>query len=126
MYSDYKITANTLKANNFEVNFEYNIKDAKYWDGIYVVLLNVPKGINEFDNIYGVNSEGKVIWRIQNPIEAFAIDKNEQGYNYIASSIYVHITLSPNGIFTAITFFAMKYTFDFKTGKLLTKEVGRW
>jgi len=126
MNSNFEIVKNTLKTNSFAINFAHNIADVKYWDGVYVVLLAIPNEINETDNIYGIDSKGEVIWRIENPIKAFKVDKNEQGYNYLASSVYVHMHLSSSGVFTANTFFAMKYTFDYKTGKLLKKESGRW
>lgn len=126
MSTSYEIIESTLRTSSFMVNFEYNIADVKYWDGIYVVLLAIPNGINETDNIYGVNSYGKIIWRIENPIRAFNIGKDDQGYNYLASSVFTLVHLSSDGTFTANTFFAIKYTFDCKTGKLLKKESGRW
>jgi hypothetical protein len=126
MNSKYEIVKNTLETNNFKVDFTYNIADVKYWDDIYVVLLTIPNEINETENIYGVNIDGEVIWRIENPINAFKVDKDEQGYNYLSSSVYTHMHLSSNGTFTATTFFAMKYVFDSRTGKLLKKEFGRW
>jgi hypothetical protein len=126
MNLDYEIVENTLKLNGFAVDFKYQIADTKYWDGIYIVMLEIPNEINETDNIYGVDSKGNVIWRIENPIKAFNVAKNEQGYNYLAASTYVHMHLGLNGDFTATTFFAIKYTFDYKTGKLLGKKAGRW
>ncbi len=126
MNSNYEVAENSLITTNFKIDFEHNISNVIYWDDIYVVLLFIPNNVNETDNIYGINSKGEIVWRIQNPIKAFKIDKNEQGYNYLSSSVYVHMHLDSDGIFTATTFFAMKYMFDYKTGKLLKKEYGRW
>jgi len=120
------LNKSTLKVNDCEIEFEHNIADVKYWDEIYVVLLDIPNDVDEVDNIYGVDSHGKLLWRIENPIKAFNVSPNEQGYSYLASSIYVHMHLSSEGIFTANTFFAMKYTFDHRTGKLLKRESARW
>jgi len=121
----YKIAGNSLKTERFNINFNYRIADVRYWDGVYIVLLSIPNEIDEVDNIYGVDGNGKIIWRIENPIKAFKIDEQEQGYNYFASSVYVAIHLD-KGVFTGTTFFAIKYTFDYKTGKLINKESVRW
>lgn len=126
MNSNYEVINKTLETNDFTVDFEYNIQDVIYWDGIYIVLLSIPNEVNEVDNIYGVNSRGKVIWKIENPTKAFKLNKNEQGYDYMALSIYVHMNVSAEGVFTANTFFGMRYIFDYKTGKLLKQESSRW
>ena len=121
MSSNFQISGNILKVDNFEISFDYEIGEVKYWDGVYVVFLSLPRGAKEVDNVYGVNSEGELIWRIENPVQAFNLDESEQGYDYYASSIYVGINLTPTGVLSATTFFGMKYTFDHKTGKLLEK-----
>ena len=122
---NYKILKCSLKTNEFIVDFDYKIASVKYFDEIYVVLLSIPTKVDEVDNIYGVDRKGNIAWRIENPIKAFNIGEDEQGYNYFSSSTYVNISVN-EGIFTGITFFSMKYTFDYKTGKLLKKEGGRW
>ena len=122
---EYEIIDNTLRTRSFNVNFGYKITDVTYWDGVYVVLLSIPNKVDEVDNIYGVDENGNIIWRIENPIKAFKIDKKEQGYNYFASSVYVNVRLD-EGIFIGTTFFAVKYTFDYKTGKLINKEPSKW
>lgn len=126
MSSNYEVINKTLKANNFIVEFKHNIQDVIFWDGIYIVLLSIPNEVNEVDNIYGVNSDGEVIWEIENPTKAFKLNKKEQGYNYMALSIYVHMNVSAEGVFTANTYFGMRYIFDYKTGKILKKERSRW
>ncbi len=126
MSSNYEIINKTLKTDDFTANFEHNIQDVIFWDGIYVILLSIPNEVNEVDNIYGVNLCGEVIWRIENPIKAFKLSKDEQGYDYLASSIYVHLHMSAEGVFTANTFSGMRYIFDYKTGKLLKQECSRW
>lgn len=117
----YKVIDNKLFIDENECDFEYNIEDVKYQEGVYIVLLNIPSEVNEADNIYGVNELGEVIWRIENPIIAFNIKPDEQGYNYYADSIYVGLFVS-EGKFSASTFFGMNYVFNFKTGKLISKK----
>ena len=125
MDMNYEIVGCSLKTNEFIINFNYEIADVHFYDGIFVVLLTIPTKVNEIDNIYGVDLKGNVAWRIENPIKAFDIENDEQGYNYFASSTYISISMN-KGIFIGTTFFSMKYTFDYKTGELLKKEAGRW
>lgn len=122
----YNVEGKNIRLEENSINFEHNIQDVKYWDGIYVVLLKIPNNVNEKDNVYGIDASGKLMWKIQNPVEAFDLKGNEQGYNYLASSVYVQIHVDSSGIFTATTFFGIKYTFDYKTGKLLKQESVRW
>jgi len=117
----YKVIGNKLFIDENECAFEYDIEDVKYQEGIYIVLLNIPNEVNEVDNIYGVNKLGEIIWRIENPIVAFNIKSDEQGYNYYADSIYVGLFVSESK-FSASTFFGMNYDFNFKTGKLIGKK----
>ena len=121
----YGIVEHSLETEKFKIGFEYKIADVKYWDEIFVVLLSIPNKVDEIDNIYGVSVDGDIIWRIENPIKAFKITIQEQGYSYYRMSVYVDIQLN-RGVFTGTTFFGVKYTFNHKTGKLLTKKVGRW
>lgn len=126
MDTNYEVIEKTLKTDNFTVNFEHNIQDVILWDKIYIILLSIPNEVEEVDNIYGVNLSGKVIWRIENPVKAFNLKEEEQGYDYMVSSIYVLMHLSAEGVFTANTFGGMRYIFDYKTGKLLKQESSRW
>ena len=122
MSSSFEMSEKRLIINNFEVNFDYNIENVVYWDGVYVVLLHIPNESKEVDNIYGVDCNGDIIWRIENPIQAFNVDENVTWYDHLALSIYVGLNLTPAGDFSATTFFGIKYTFDHKSGKLLEKE----
>lgn len=110
----------------FVTEFKRDISVVKLKNDIFILLLSIPNSINEIDNIYGVNEDGKVFWRIENPVKAFNINKDEQGFNYYASSTYVFMNESPEGIFTANTFSGMRYSFDYLTGKLIRREQSRW
>ena len=124
--SNYEVYNNKLIVNGFEIEFDYDIADVKYMDKVYVVLLHIPNEVNEVDNIYGVDHMARLLWRIESPIAAYNITPSEQGYNYLVSSTYVHMYMDSEGVFTANTFFSIKYTFDHKTGKLLGREFTRW
>ena len=123
MDTNYKISGNKLITDNFTTSFEYNIGQIECWDEMYVVMLDIPVGVDELDNVYGVDFNGKIVWRIESPLKAFNVVKETQGYMYYAKSIYVCINLHEKGILTATTFFSMCYTVDHKTGKLLAETM---
>lgn len=127
MSKGYTINGRNLETKHMKVHFNFNIKEVIFYNNIYVVLLDIPNNVNEIDNIYGVNSQGNIIWRIENAKKAFPTKKiGTAEYDNMTSSIYVGLQLSSNGEFIASTFFAIKYKFDYKTGKILKKEIGRW
>ena len=125
--NDYRIENKKLLSKDFKVDFDYNIKDIQYIDNIYIILLDIPNNVDEIDNVYGVNEKGEIIWRIENPEKTFPVNKTgKPEYDNIALSVYVSINFNPDMLLTATTFFATKYVVDYKTGKLLKKEQGRW
>lgn len=126
MSKNYEVEKCELKTANFTVKFDYEIAKVEYLDGIYIVLLYIPVGIDEVDNIYGVDSNGNVLWRVENPVKAFSLSEDDQGFMYSAKSIYVGLNLDEAGTLSGTTFFAMRYTIDYKTGKLLKEEFMRW
>ena len=38
MSTSYEIIESTLRTSSFRINFEYNIADVKYWDGLSTVF----------------------------------------------------------------------------------------
>ena len=77
---NYEISGHSFTTNNFSIRFEHEIMSVHYYDGIYVVLLGHPNKVtpmDEDDSIYGVDLEGNIVWRIENPTEAFNLSKEE-------------------------------------------------
>ena len=124
--NNYEVEKKTLGINDFTIKFDYIISDVKFIDGTYVVLLDIPVGIDEIDNVYGVASDGIIIWRVENPIKAFELNEGTQGFEYYAKSIYVDISLDDKNNLSGTTFLGMKYIIDYKTGKLLEESYIRW
>jgi len=126
MSDKYKINDNKLELKSGVVDFNHNIKEVIFYNNIYIILLNIPNHIDEVDNIYGVNSQGEIIWRIESPEIVFPVNELTEEYANMSKSIYTAIHKQTNEEFVGHTFFAFKYKFDYKTGKLLGKELGRW
>lgn len=113
----YIIERNILKTTEFEIQFQYDIDSIECIDNMYLVLLKIPKGSKEVDNLLGVDSNGKVIWKVQNAGEAFGILQNTP---YVA----MHIVDSKKVKVTS--FFGFRFTVSIVDGKLLEKEHLRW
>lgn len=121
-----KYTNNKLITKMKEVKFQYNILDIRYSNGLYVVMLDIPKSVDEIDNIYGVNEDGVIVWRVENPIRAFNISEDTKGYAYYKQSVYVGFLESNDKFLHVVTFFGMKYKLNGENGKLIEIEQSRW
>lgn len=117
---------NKLITKKGETEFQYKILDVKYHSKLYIVMLNIPNSVEEVDNVYGVDENGTIIWRIESPIKAFAISSNTKGYDYYRKSTYVGFLDSDDNFLRVVTFSGMKYKLNCENGKLLEIESSRW
>lgn len=60
-----------LHINNSSVYFNYNIQSIIVLNEKIIVLLDIPMGCKEIDNIYAVDMNANIIWRIQSMKERF-------------------------------------------------------
>lgn|GEM_PF-2451972 len=125
MTKHYEISGNKLIAEDFTVDFGYEIGQAEYRDGIYIVRLDIPQGVEKLNNIFGIDLNGKIVWQIESPLKAFNITEETQGYDYYAKSEYVNFHLGVDGMIYAHTFASMCYIVDYKNGKLLDEKASR-
>ena len=114
---DYEIIENTLKTQIFEVCFDHDIQTVIRHNNVYVVLLGsqdinckISRALRT--NVYGVNSCGEIIWRIQDT-------RSFEGNNNVDLSLIIDIEKDKDGNLFAYTFTGTKYRFDSTTGKLL-------
>lgn len=131
MEKNYEVFGKKLKTKNFEVSFAQNIETVIWHDNVFVVLLSptdengsVMKELT--NNVYGVNSQGEILWRIGESITPTRPSELEIAEEiHIDPELFTLIHLWPEGI-KATTFFAMRYTLDHKTGRILNKDSVRW
>jgi len=127
----YEIKGDILKTNDFEVCFPHCIDTVILFDDIFIVLLSPTDEngkiiTNLKNNIYGVNADGKILWQIgslSSPDTVF--DSNNVGDTSFEPELFTGIHLWPDGV-KATSFFALRYTLDHKTGKILKKDSVRW
>ena len=113
----YTIEKDILKTIEFEIQFQYDIDSVEHINNMYLVLLRIPMGSKEVDNLLGLDSNGKIVWKVQDAGEAFGILQNTP---YVA----MHIVDSKK--VKVISFFGFCFTVRIEDGKLLEKEHLRW
>ena len=85
------------------------IKQILVFEGKYKVALLHGSGIDKGRNVVGLDSTGKIIWRI-------APDPINPSFDYVSIS-------NKNGILYAINFSTNEVEVDYKTGRILSN---RW
>ncbi|WP_430885869.1 hypothetical protein [Fusibacter sp. JL216-2] len=111
------IDNNKIIVGENECRFDHPILDYVHSDGVYIVVLNIPKGTKEIDNVYGVNENGKLIWKIQSVTDAFGIAENTP---------YISIRIDESDSVVVNNFFGMRYEVDPSDGTLKKKECISW
>ncbi|GAB4393523.1 MAG: hypothetical protein Tsb005_12190 [Gammaproteobacteria bacterium] len=59
-----RLVVSTLNSVKY-VQFPYEIKQVEEFGEILVVRLKIPVGIILNENVFGVSSEGKILWQIE-------------------------------------------------------------
>ena len=113
------------KYNAFSITFEYDIEKVTQYDTIFIVILSKLFTEKNFipyfgTNVYGVcRIKGEIIWNIQSPREFYANATCENDDNF--ANVFLE-QCNGNLIFYAVTYSALKCSFDYKTGKLYDCE----
>ena len=95
--------------NDRSSNKEYIVKDRLIFEDKYIVALLDESGDNKGRNVVGLDSDGKIIWRI-------APDVVNPTFRYTSIS-------NKGGKLFAYNFSTNQYNVDYKTGKVLSR---RW
>lgn len=108
---------NKLIADDFEVIFKHKIAKIECAMDVCLVLIELPKGSKEVDNLYGVDMRGNILWKVQSVKDAFNIPQNTP---------YIALKLIDAKKVQVISFFGMRFTVDVLSGKLIDKECMGW
>lgn len=113
-----EINGNQLDVNFKKiVTFSHKIKSVIILDSQIIVLLEIPKGIYESDNIYCVDMSGSFIWQIQN--RSFLSEK------YAKEQIkgpYVGIHMHKDGVLEAVDYLGGRYLFNVENGYVIERN----
>lgn len=115
---NYVIDGRTLRVNDFQVDFINNVRNVVVYDGIYIVLTDYSSETHQQDwtlnNVFGVDSVGKLIWQIQNPSEIYTNIHGKPGHD-----VFIDIGTRPNGSIFTSTYNGQIYLIDHETGKYM-------
>lgn len=106
---------NVLTLPNRNIKFPFNIDSMIVFNGVFVVLLDIPNDDNTIDNIFALNIDGKKLWRVQ------SVDKVYP--NITKFSPYVGMSLLANGNISATNYFGMNYEISITDGTILSKRM---
>ena len=110
-----KFENNVLTINSLKIEFQDKIIEAILFDKVLVLRTdNFESSTNE--NVYGVNTDGKIVWQIEK-LEYF-IHKNKK-YEGI-SKPYVSIQKLNDKTLQLTNFDGTKFQVDFRSGKLIS------
>ncbi|KHD38183.1 hypothetical protein NL50_01355 [Clostridium acetobutylicum] len=113
MNEQIKINKNILIINNIYVEFDYNIRDAKLLGDLIIVLLSVPFDKTEFDNLYAISKQGKLVWRVQGLNTVFPNQNNLP---------YEQMSVNEN-VITATDFYARRYFINPLNGNINKSDI---
>lgn len=114
---NYTTNNNILKTEEFILPFDHDIADVKLVNNMFIILLRIPKGSKEVDNLFGISSNGNMVWRVQSVQEAFNIQHNTP---------YIAVDIINDAMIQVTNFYGMRYGVNPKNGYLINRECIRW
>jgi hypothetical protein len=117
---EYVIDKNKVTVNGKTIDFPFEIGEAFLIKNMLVVRIEIPLGRKHDENImtenvYGINSEGELAWRIQKISDAYPRFEN-------TGNLYTVITERANDIMTVVSFEDEVFIVDPCTGEILGKH----
>ena len=106
---------NVLTLPKKNVKFPFDIDSLIVFNGVFVVLLDIPNDDDTIDNIFALNIDGKKLWRVQSVSKAYP--------NVTQFSPYIGMTLLENGNISATNYFGVNYEISIKDGSILKKRM---
>lgn len=102
-----------LYIGNNKVTFDFEILEVEKMNNNYLVLLKIPSGSNELDNLYSISLKGDIIWRIKEP-KGDLIGK--------IRTPYIGISLTKSGA-SVVDFYGRRFYFNESNGEVLSKDI---
>lgn len=111
------IDDNILYIGNSKIIVKYPIKQVECINEKFIVLLTIPRvelGVEELNNIFCYDENGKLFWQISNELPLDIACKEQMPY--IAIQIM-------NGKLYATDFWGRKFNVDAENGKLMDVKI---
>ncbi len=115
MVNNISYVDNVLTLPNKSVKFPFNIDSMLVYNGVFVVLLDIPNEDNTIDNIFALDIDGKKLWRVQSVAKAYP--------EITQFSPYIGMTLLESGNISATNYFGVNYEISIEDGAILSKRM---
>lgn len=115
MSANYIQDGNSLIVGDTKLTLDYNIRFVKEVGTILIVLLEIPHNEIYLNNVLGVSTTGKIIWRIQNARDVAPV-KNQLPYE--------NLVVSDNDV-TVSDFYGRRFFINPATGEIISSDVVR-
>jgi outer membrane protein assembly factor BamB len=110
--SKYIVDENRILVNGHEVIFDFNICESLYYaDLLIVIIRGQSKAEDRMNNVYCVNANGKIIWRIQDMQEVYP--------DFTIPASYVGINEYPDGSIVCLDYMGGRFVIDPKSGRII-------
>ncbi len=117
MADEITFSENKLILPSKTISFKYKIAQIIQTTLRIFVLLDIPDGVIDCENIYSMTKTGDLVWIIQH------INKFNPNIKFVSS--YVGMALLPNGNISATNYVGMTYEVSAKNGFLLSGRMSK-
>ena len=104
-----------LVVENNKIVFDYNIRYVKEVNDTLIVLLEIPNNIRYLNNVFGINKNGEIKWRIQSFRAVFPI-KNQLPFE--------NLMVNGTDIFVS-DFYGRRFSINQTNGEIFSSDVVR-
>lgn len=108
-----KYEGKRIQSGEQSIDFEYDIRKVEEWKSCYIVLLAIPFDDNTLNNIYCLDKNFNLKWRVEDIAEKYP-KKNNLPYEGMSLN---------DGVLKATDFYGRCYTIDVSNGRIIDLEI---
>ncbi|SDZ50576.1 hypothetical protein SAMN05421736_11529 [Evansella caseinilytica] len=106
---------NELVVENNKIVFEHDIRYVVEVNDTLIVLLEIPNNTSYLNNVFGINKNGEIKWRIQNVADVFPV-KNQLPFE--------NLMVNGTGVFVS-DFYGRRFSLNPTNGEIFASDVVR-
>ncbi len=106
---------NELVVENNKIVFDHNIRYVIEVNDTLIILLEIPNNIRYLNNVFGINKNGEIKWRIQSVGDVFPL-KNQLPFE--------NLMVNGTDVFVS-DFYGRRFSLNPTNGEILSSDVVR-
>lgn len=106
---------NELVVENNKIVFNHDIRSVVETNDTLIVLLEIPNNITYLNNVFGINKNGEIKWRIQSVGDVFSL-KNQLPFE--------NLMVNGTDVFVS-DFYGRRFSINPINGEILSSDVVR-